>query len=174
MNKTVSKSRTTQRKDMKKPANNNVIYHHIPLKLVIYSITALLLFACNNPKTPDKNCSCEKTITADSVLFATNVRLTTEAGRRVVHFNCATIETAIASVSDAESNNEQCTNLYDLKCVSSQEHRLDLSDDFTYFTTKTIPQHRFFETLENDKNSFFEFTLEKQKIKSVLQLEMGE
>ncbi len=130
------------------------------------------LFACgsgdnthianNQRKEP---CHCEKTFGTDSIVFATNVQLKNEVDGKVLRFHCSSIERGIASISN---ENEQY--IYDINCVSTVEHSLELSKDFKYFTEAMQSQEDFFKVLKGGEKLFFEFTLEDRKIRSVLKL----
>jgi hypothetical protein len=145
------------------------------MKKIISFITMTTLFACNGSKTqPGHNnhqdpCICERTIESDSVLFATNVTI---KDRNVLLFHCAAIETGIASVSDENGENEHERAIYDIRCVSSTRHSIELSDDFKYFTDIMQSQADFFSLLKDGKKHFFEFTLEGRKVKSILKLDI--
>lgn len=87
-------------------------------------------------------------------------------------FNCATILTGIASISDDDGKNEREKFIYDLDCISAIEHSQELSDDFKYYTESMQSSEDFFQSLNEDKKFFYELTFEKQKIKSILKVEL--
>lgn len=137
------------------------------------------LFSCNNSgKRQDSHnrkedtCHCEATFGTDRIIFATNIRLKKDGNRTVMLFNCATIQTAIASVSDVHGMNEREKFIYDLDCVSVKERSQELSNDFKYFTEAMQSPAEFFEALKGGEKLFFELTLEEQKITSILRVEL--
>jgi hypothetical protein len=147
------------------------------MKTVMLLSIVYTLFSCGNSgKLQDAhsrknyNCECEKTVGMDSVLFATNIQLKNEGNRRVLLFNCATIHTGIASISDADGKNEREKFIYDLDCISAIEQSEELSDDFKYYTESMRSPEDFFQDLNEDKKFFYEFILENQKIKSILKV----
>lgn len=136
----------------------------------------------NNPKDTDrlkpghnnqqKPCICERMIETDSVVFATNVTIKDQLNRSILLFHCAAIETGIASVSDENGENEREKAIFDIRCVSSTTHSIELSYDFKYFTDIMQSQADFFNVLKDGKKHFFEFTLEERKVKSILNLDI--
>lgn len=144
----------------------------IPFSLII------TLSACtgNNTQTGKHNqqesCRCERTIKTDSIIFATNVTIKEEPNRRLLLFHCAAIETGIASVSDENGENEHEKAIYDIRCISPTAHGIELSSDFKYFTDTMQSQADFFNALKGGKKQFFEFTLEKRKVQSILKLDI--
>lgn len=149
------------------------------MKTVMLLIIIYTLFSCNNSdkgksahKTKHLPCNCEQVVGIDSVLFATNIQIKKEGNRRVLLFNCATIQTGIASISDAEGKNEREKFIYNLECVSTIQQRQNLSDDFKYYTESMQSPEDFFKVLKEDKKLFYELTFEKQEIKSILKVEL--
>lgn len=142
----------------------------IPLSLIV------ALYACTGSNTPtgkhnrQEACICEKTIAADSVIFATNVTIKDEPNKRVLLFHCAAIETGTASVSDENGENEHEKAIYDIRCISPTMHSMELSSDFKFFTDAMQSQADFFNVLKDGKKHFFEFTLEKRNVQSILKL----
>ena len=94
-----------------------------------------------------------------------------ENNQIVLLFNCATIETAIASISDLNGNNERCENIYDIKCISNLKKELNLSPNFSYHSdemrnmdlTAKGAEDLFFEDIMNNKKNFFEFNVNQEK-----------
>ncbi|AZA79577.1 hypothetical protein EG347_19805 [Chryseobacterium sp. G0186] len=149
------------------------------MKTMMILIMMFTLFACNSSdKTPnvnnrnEKSCNCEKTFETDSIVFATNVRIKMEAGAQILLFNCAAIETGIASLSDETGENEREKYIYEIRCVSTKIHSVKLGEDFKYFKEAMQSQEDFFEALKGGEKPFFEFTLEDRKIRSVLKLDI--
>lgn len=149
------------------------------MKIITSAILILALSACskesgkNNTDSISRtaSCTCNEDIKADNAVFATNVRLKKEAENYVLIFHCASVLTGTASVSDVNGNNEHCEAMYEVGCVSSDNTRLQLSEDFTYFTDQLLPQPQFFEEVKTDENYYFEFTLgQDKKIKSIAKL----
>ncbi|MEJ5146579.1 MULTISPECIES: hypothetical protein [unclassified Sphingobacterium] len=149
------------------------------MKPIMLLMTVYVLFSCSHSAkieatyiAKDHNCDCEKTVGIDRVLFATNIRLKNEKNRRVLLFNCATVHTGIASISDADGKNEREKFIYDLDCISAIEQSQELSDDFKYYTESMQSSEDFFQSLNEEKKFFYELTFEKQKIKSILKVEL--
>lgn len=136
------------------------------------------LFACNGSKTqPGHNnqqetCLCEKTIKSDSVVYATNVTIKNEHNRSLLLFHCADIDLGTASVSDENGENEHENAIYDIRCVTSTTHSIELSNDFKYFTDIMQSQADFVNVLKDGKKHFFEFSLAEMKVKSILKLDI--
>ena len=149
------------------------------MKSTMLLIIVYAFFSCSHSakledthNAKDHNCDCEKTVGIDRVLFATNIRLKNEENRKVLLFNCATIHTAIASISDADGKNEREKFIYELDCISAIEQSQELSDDFKYYTESMQSSEDFFQSLNEGKKFFYELTFEKQKIKSILKVEL--
>ncbi len=140
----------------------------------------LILFSCSSSiKSQDSNrgqssCTCAETLNADTIIFATNVRLKKTSAGNSLLFNCASVEKGIASVSDENGENEREQYIYDINCISATDHSIELSEDFKYFTEILQPQEHFFEAIKNSEKLFFEFTLEDRKVKLVLKLNIDE
>lgn len=138
----------------------------------------ITLSACTGSTIPtghntrQETCICDKTIDRDSVVYATNVAIEDQLNKSVLSFHCADIDLGTASVSDENGENEHSKAIYDIRCVSSTAHSIELSDDFKYFTDIMQSQKDFFSVLKNGKKHFFEFTLEKRKVKSILKLDI--
>ena len=155
------------------------------MKCVFVLLLPLLLLACTEPSpgtndnNPSASCSCEEKQDTDTVFFATKVTLEEVGGKKIIHYNCAAIEVAIASVSD-ESGMERCENLYELQCVSAVKNSLVLSDSFTYFTEamdtmKIVPadvQRLFFEVLKRKETAYFQFTVVSKELKAISKIEL--
>ena len=144
--------------------------------MIIFLILTLTIFSCTGKKENSlgeifKDCECEKTIKSDSIFFAANIQSKRETEQHVLIFNCATIETAIASVSDINGNNERCENLYDIKCISNSNKILKLAKNFTYNSaemqnmdiTSEGAQYLFFEEIKNNNKKYFEFNLNNKR-----------
>jgi len=138
----------------------------------------ITLFACNGSKTQpghntqQKTCLCEKTIESDSVVYATNVTIEDQLDKSVLSFYCADIDLGTASVSDENGENEHSKAIYDIRCVSSTTHSIELSNEFKYFTDIMQSQADFFNVLKDDKKYFFEFSLAGRKVTSILKLDI--
>jgi hypothetical protein len=138
----------------------------------------IILFACNGSKTqPGHNtqqetCLCEKTIESDSVVYATNVTIEDQLNKSVLSFHCAHIDLGTASVSDENGENEHEKAIYDIRCITSTTHSIELSDDFKYFTDIMQLQADFVNVLKDGKKHFFEFSLAEMKVKSILKLDI--
>lgn len=87
-----------------------------------------------------------------------------------INFNCATVEKAIASMIDLNGNNEYCKNIYDIKCKSSKNENLILSNEFTYYPDEIMnremnnadSQKLFYRELHTD-NQFYKFELNSKR-----------
>ena len=163
---------------MKKNSLSSINHYETILKMKNFSFLILisLLFSCADKKLSLGNtifgkCDCEKTIKTDSVFFATDVELKKDFKHNQIVFKCATIETAIASVSDLDGNNERCENLYGIKCTSNNKEELGLKNDFAYFSdemqnmdlTAEGTRQLFFEDLQSKEQIYFEFNLNKNR-----------
>ncbi|SDD26941.1 hypothetical protein [Niabella drilacis] len=150
------------------------------MRAKIYVGIVLILFACNGSNSQNSAkqaataCTCEMGIETDSVIFVGNVRLKGEGGRKGLLFNCAAIETGVASINDENGLNERETFIYNIRCVSDLEQGLELSEDFKYFVKEMQTQQDFFKAIGEDQKLFFEVTVEGKKIKSIRKLDMAE
>ncbi len=146
------------------------------MKMTIILILTLTIFSCNGKKENSigeifKHCECEKTIKSDSIFFATNIQVDKKSEQCILTVNCATIETAIASVSDINGNSEHCENLYDIECISYSKEKLKLTKNFTYHSsemqnmdiTSEGAQDLFFEELKNSNQKYFELNLNNKR-----------
>lgn len=148
------------------------------MKKIIPFSMIIMLSACTGVttqighNTQQESCLCEKTIETDSMMFATNVTIKNEHNKSVLSFHCADIDLGTASISDENGENEREKAIYDIRCVSSITHSIELSNDFKYFTDMMQSQADFFSVLKDDKKYFFEFTIEGRKVKSILKLDI--
>lgn len=148
------------------------------MKIVTFLVILVCLFSCNynesGKSTPQSTpaCACEETIETDSVLFVKNIRLQEEGEGKVLLFNCAAIDRGVAAISDENGRNEREKFIYDVKCVSVVDQRLELSEDFKYFTEEMQTPSDFFKVIRNHPGLFFEITVKAKKIKSVWKLDV--
>ncbi|WP_270090748.1 hypothetical protein [Sphingobacterium sp. SYP-B4668] len=146
------------------------------MKAIIYLVVIVVFSACSsNKKHDDKQmsfCSCEKEVEKDSVIFATNVRVKEGLKGRNLRFNCAAIETGIASISDENGRNEREKFIYDIGCVATTDQSLELSQDFKYFAEEMQSQKDFLYVIHDNQKLVFEFRMEGTKIISISKLNM--
>lgn len=154
---------------------------------LLFALPFILLFvSCKEANNNNTNgnvfaepCACEGRSDSDTVFFATKVQLQEVDGKKVIRYNCATIATAIASVSD-EAGMERCENIYELECIAAVKDRLILSDSFTYFSeamramdyNATGARNLFFETLKGKQTPYFEFRVVNNELSAISKIEM--
>lgn len=146
------------------------------MKAIIYLVIIVIFSACSSSKKQDDKqisfCACEKEVQKDSVIFATNVRLKEGLKGKSLRFNCAAIETGIASISDENGRNEREKFIYDISCVATTDQSLELSQDFKYFTEEMQAQKDFYHVIHDNQKLVFEFRMEGTKIISISKLNM--
>ena len=147
------------------------------MRFFIFFVILSSLLNCNqNKKEGQQNltfekCECEKSIKTDSSFYATNIRVKNDTENKFLKLKCASIEIAIASVSDENGNNEHCENLYDIKCISNQNYNFKLANKFAYSSdemknmdiTAENGQKLFFEDIKSTKNAYFEMKSNKKR-----------
>ncbi|RYE00196.1 MAG: hypothetical protein EOP54_01320 [Sphingobacteriales bacterium] len=156
------------------------------MKLLFALPFMLLLVSCKeannnnmNSKVRPEPCTCEARPDSDTVFFATKVQLQEMGDKKIIHYNCAAIAIAIASVND-ETGMERCENIYELECVGTVKDSLILSDSFTYFAeelaamdlTREGAQNLFYEALKSKPTPYFEFTVGNKELRAISKIKM--
>lgn len=146
-------------------------------KIILFTLN-ITLAACTGANTQtgknnkQESCMCETTKENNNDVFATDITIKDNSKPNILSFHCADIDRGTASVSDENGENEHDKAIYDIRCVSSREQTIELSEDFKYFTDIMQSQEDFFRVLKGAKKHFFEFTLEKRKVKSIVKLDI--
>ena len=138
------------------------------MKHILLFVTTFFTFSCNDTKKSvlntfsnknpvEQSCECEYYKDKSFPLYSTNL----EINQKIVSFNCAELEVAIAEKADVNGVPQGCENLYSLKCVSAKSQQLTLNDNFTYSKSETSSdtQADFFKDLKENPKAIYKFSL---------------
>ncbi|MCL9806565.1 hypothetical protein NAT51_13600 [Flavobacterium amniphilum] len=134
---------------------------------LIFLLPVLLLISCNDSKiskSPD-SCDCEETIDNDSIFFASDVTIETNADQQILTFNCASVKNDVLTYKRPPALN-------DVKCTSAQNHELKLSPDYDYACnemrymeiTADGAKLMFYDELKDNPENYYLFKVNKKRI----------